>query len=160
MVMGRTRVLRGQISGYSIGGAVNLIQDDSRFNHGFIIKRFVMSYGSMHSSSAGSRDFYAALTTNPDSLPTSGTTAVRWNWADRRQLAWYSWNSLGDSYGESVFELVDPTHVVVRDLWIAVTSAVETSADAFNYYIELEQVELSDNQAVLAIVQEEAQDVN
>ena len=66
---------------------------------------------------------------------------------------------LGDSSVGTTFELVDPTHIIVRDLFIAITSASTLVGDLFNYYIELEEVELSENQAVLAIVQEESQGV-
>jgi hypothetical protein len=50
--------------------------------------------------------------------------------------------------------------VVVRDLYFACSALTATGGNFFNYYIELEQIDLTDNQAVLAIVQEEAQDVN
>jgi hypothetical protein len=66
----------------------------------------------------------------------------------------------GDSTVGAQFELIDPTHIVVRDLYVGISSAVATGTTYFNYYVELEEVALTDNQAVLAIVQEEAQDVN
>jgi len=49
---------------------------------------------------------------------------------------------------------------VVRDLYVGVSAATATGTDFFNYYIELEEISLSDNEAVLAIIKEEAQDVN
>lgn len=159
--MKNLRVLRGQFSSFNIGGGVNLIQDDHRFNHGFRVKKFVISIQNLHSSSVGSRDMYAVLATHEEALTSSAlATVIEWNWDDKRQVAWASTNVIGDSYAEQVFELVDPTHVVVRDLWIGLTAATATSTDVFNYYIELERIDLSDNEAVMAIVQEVAQDVN
>jgi hypothetical protein len=67
---------------------------------------------------------------------------------------------IGDSMIEFLPDLIDPTHVVVRDLYLGITAAVATGSTTFNYYIELEEVSLTDNEAVMAIVQEESQDVN
>jgi hypothetical protein len=159
--MSRTRVLRGEVRTFLYDGAVNLIQNDQRFNHGFRIKRFVISPTNLHSSSIGSRDIYGVLGTHPESLEASpGSTVVEWRWRDRRQVAWASTNTIGDSVTEGVFELVDPTHVIVRDLYIGITAGTATGTDEFNYYIELEEIPLSDNEAVMAIIQEESQDVN
>ena len=159
--MGKTRVLRGQCLTFQYGGAVNLIQDDQRFNHGFIVKKFVISYEAPYDSGSGSRDCYGALATHADALPaTLLPTSVIWNWEDRRQVAWCSTEHVGDSIIKQTFELIDPTHVVVRDLYVGITALTATGSTVFNYYIELEEVSLTDNQAVLAIVQEESQDVN
>lgn len=159
--MGKTRVLRGQIKAFQYQGAVELIQDDQRFNHGYRVKKFVIAYDAPFDSASSSRDCYAVLTTNADAIPSPFVpSAVYWNWADRRQIAWASTNHIGDSYVEFLPDLIDPTHIVVRYLYIGITANVATSATNFNYYIELEEVELSDDQAVLAIIQEESQDVN
>jgi hypothetical protein len=159
--MSRIRVLRGVFRTFQYDGAVNLIQNDQRFNHGFRIKRFLIAPTNLHSSSIGSRDIYAVLGTHPEALEASpGSTVVEWNWNDRRQVAWTSTNTIGDSMAESVFELVDPTHIVVRDLYVGLTAQTATGTDEFNYYIELEELSLTDNEAVMAIIQEESQDVN
>jgi hypothetical protein len=158
--MGKVRVIRGAARAFQYDGAVQLIQDDRRFNNGFIIRRFLVSYQFPADSSAGSADLIAALATHADAFQLLSGVQVGWDWSDRRQIAWASSNHIGDSVVEQTFELIDPTHVVVRDLYFACSAQTSTSTRYFNYYIELEQVELTDNQAVLAIVQEEAQDVN
>jgi hypothetical protein len=158
--MGRIRVIRGQSRSFLYDGAVQLIQDDRRFNNGFKIRRFLVSWEFPADSGAGSRDLIAALATHENAFQIGVGVQVGWNWADRRQVAWASTNHIGDSLVEDTFELIDPTHVVVRDLYFACSAQTATSVNNFNYYIELEEVELTDNQAVLAIVQEEAQDVN
>ena len=160
--MGKIRVLRGRTEAVNIVGGVNLIQDDHRFNHGFIIRKFLVAIDNPHSSTASSRDCYAVLATSEEGLWGAGAlgTVVNWNWDDRRQVAWASTNIPGDSVVEQTFELIDPTHIILRDLWFGVTALTASAGNDFVYYIELEQVELTDNQAVMAIVQEEAQDVN
>lgn len=158
--MGKIRVIRGQARAYQAAGAVQLIQDDRRFNNGFKIRRFVVAYEFPADTQASSRDLIAALATHEDAFQLGAGVQVGWNWADRRQVAWASTNHAGDSIVEQTFELIDPTHVVVRDLYFACSALVSTGSTYFNYYIELEEVPLTDNQAVLAIIQEEAQDVN
>jgi hypothetical protein len=159
--MSRIRVLRGEVRTFLYDGAINLIQNDQRFNHGFRIKRFVISQTNLHSSSIGSREIYGVLGTHPEALEASpGSTVCEWRWTDRRQVAWAATEAVGDSAPKQNFELVDPTHIIVRDLYIGITAATATGTDEFNYYIELEELSLSDNEAVMAIIQEESQDVN
>jgi len=158
--MGKIRVLRGRCRSFSYDGAIQLIQDDQRFNHGFKIRRFVLSYEFPGDATASGKDIYGALATHEDAFQLASGVIVGWAWDDRRQVAWASTEVVGDSIVKQTFELIDPTHVVVRDLYVAITSAVATGSTNFNYYVELEEVSLTDNQAVLAIVQEEAQDVN
>jgi len=158
--MGKIRVIRGQARAYQYDGAVQLIQDDRRFNHGFKIRRFLVSWNLPADSGASSRDLIAVLATHEDAFQPTPSIQVAWEWQDRRQVAWASTNHVGDSIVENSFELIDPTHIVVRDLYFACSVQTSSGTNYFNYYVELEEVDLTDNQAVLAIVQEEAQDVN
>lgn len=159
--MSRVRVLRGQCRTYQFDGAINIVQDDTRFNHGYRVKKFVISYEAPYDSGSGSRDCFGVLATHADAIESPLlSTVIIWNWADRRQIAWSSTNHVGDSLVEFLPDLVDPTHVVVRDLYLGITALSATSNNVFNYYIELEEIPLTDNQAVMAIIQEEAQDVN
>lgn len=159
--MGKIRVLRGAIEPWSAQGPLQLITDDFRFNHGYRVTKFVISYQDLHSSTAASRDGYGVLATHPGAIgdPTFPASVIYWGWQDRRQIAWASYFVSGDSSVEQTFMLVDPTHIIVRDLYIGITVNSASTADRFNYYIELEEVELTEDQAVLAIIQEEAQDV-
>ena len=159
--MGKTRVLRGELQEFQYGGAVNVIQNDQRFNHGFIIKDFRISSNDPGDSNASSRDCFGVLATHADAFEAqTSSTRIGFNWADRRQVAWTSTNHIGDSVVDWTDALIDPTHVVVRDLYVAVTALTATSSRIWCYYIELEEVALTDNQSVLAIIQEESQDVN
>jgi hypothetical protein len=158
--MGKIRVIRGQARALQYEGTLQLIQDDRRFNHGFKIRRFMVSTEFPADSSAGSRDLVAVLATHHEAIQVGPGVSVGWAWDDRRQVAWAGLAMDGDSTVGAQFELIDPTHVVVRDLYVGISSLVATGNTYFNYYVELEEVSLTDNQAVLAIVQEEAQDVN
>jgi hypothetical protein len=158
--VGKIRVIRGQVRAFNYDGAQQLIQDDQRFNHGFKIRRFVVSTEFPADTAAGSRDLVAVLATHEEAIQLGPGVQIGWGWDDRRQVAWAGLAMDGDSTVGNQFELIDPTHIVVRDLYVAISSAVATSTLYFNYYVELEEVSLTDNQAVLAIVQEEAQDVN
>jgi len=157
--VGKIRVLRGQTNSVQYGGIKQLIQNDSRFNHGFRIKKFVIAYEFPHDPGSSSRDCFAVLATHADAIPEPNIQQyVWWNWQDKRQVAWTATNHIGDSLVELYPGLIDPTHVIVRDLYVGITALTATGATMFNYYIELEEVELTENQAVLAIIQEEAQD--
>lgn len=158
--MGKIRVLRGQTNAVQYGGIVQLIQNDQRFTHGYRIRKFVIAYRHPYDPGSGSRDCYGVLATHKEAIlePFTGNY-VEWDWSDRAQVAWTSTNHVGDSLVEFNRDLVDPTHIVVRDLYVGITGTTVTDGIIFNYYVELEEVELSENQAVLAIVQEESQGV-
>jgi len=141
------------------GGAKHLVVDDGNFNNAWRITKFVVSYYDPTTSAAANRDSIGVLATHPEAL-NDGLTHVLWNWDDRRQVAWAGMDFQGDTSVGRTFELIDPQHVIVRDLYIGISASFETSAVFYNYFIELERVTLSDNQAVMAIIQEESQDVN
>jgi hypothetical protein len=155
------RVLRGVSRTYQYDGAVHLVVDDGDFNSAWRITRFNVAPRDLSISSAGSADSFAVLATHPVALENPVGNVVWWNWQDRRQVAWTSLSMFGDSSPDfSGFNLVDPQHIVVRDLYFGLTAGVATGTTYFNYFIELERVTLTDNQAVMAIIQEESQDVN
>jgi len=153
------RVLRGQTTTVQYDGALNLIVDDGNFNDAWRVTKFLISYNYPHDSSAGSRDCVGVLATHQDALlhPLL-PTVIQWNWEDRRQIAWTSQAWEGDTtVGHWDRGVIDPQHVIVRDLWIGITSALATSTTVFNYMVELERVVLNDNQSVMALIQETGQ---
>jgi hypothetical protein len=158
MIMGKDiRVLRGVTSTYNFDGAVHLIVDDNRINDAWRVTKFVIAPQDPANSSAGARDCIGVLATHVDAIPEPTGNNVWWNWADRRQFAWTALSMDGDTQLDLQFDLIDPTHVIVRDLYVAITAQSAFSATKFSYYIEIERVELSDVQAVMAIIQEESQ---
>ena len=152
------RVLRGVITSFNFTPrAKHLIVDDGNFNHAWRVTKFAIAPVDVSSGSVPLRDCCAALATSEDALEGYVSSVINWRWEDRRQFAWAAsaWDSdteIGDQ-----FNLIDPTHVIVRDMFIGLTSQSATASTEFNYYIELERVILDDSQAVMAIVQEENQ---
>lgn len=160
--MSKIRILRGQLNPDANNIVKEeLIKDDSRFTHGFRIKKFVISWNNLFSATASSRDLFGILSTSFDALTryVPPTNALTWDWDNKSQIAWASTRTDGDSAIVQTFEVVDPTAIVVRELWLGISIATTVTTDRVNYYIELEEITLDENQAVLAIIREEGQSV-
>jgi len=156
--MRNRRVLRGIVNTYQYQGATHLIVDDMNYNDAWKVVKFVISPVDITSSSAGSRDCVAVLATHADALEGYVSSVVNWTWADRRQIAWTAIEMPGDTtVGAWSFGLIDPQHIVVRDLYFGLSAQSATGTTEFNYFIELERVKLDDNQSVMALIQEEGQ---
>lgn len=139
----RTRTLRGQ---FIEGATVRLIVDDGRLNHGYKVTRFIIA----SDNSSSSNDCNAVLSLDYDA-------PVTWNWGDNRQIAWASSNqALAQSVDGPNFTLVDPDHVVIQDLWIQGDHG--GSNGVINYFVELEMMDLTDDQAILTLIKERSQD--
>jgi hypothetical protein len=140
----KRRTLRGQ---FVEGENVRLIVDDGRLNHGYKVTRFIVS-GIPDSSS---NDAYATLSLDYDAPFT-------WDWSDNRQIAWASSgvSAAGDVRGP--WMLVDPDHVVIMDLWIQGRVSGSGGGSVVNYFVELEPIELTDDQAILTLIKERSQD--
>ena len=111
------RVLRGETRTFQYGGALHLVVDDGDFNNAWRITKFAVSPVDITSSSVGSRDCAAVLATHEDAVQRGGFSVIEWRWQDRRQVAWTSIEMNGDTtVGAWSFGLIDPQHVVVRDL--------------------------------------------
>ncbi len=138
------RTLRGQ---FVEGNVKRLVVDDGRLNHGYKVVNFVISAG----VGGSSLDSQAVLSLDYDS-PAS------WNWGDNRQIGWASQRVADVSGGQPIFAVLDPDHVVIMDLYIQGIVGGGGGSDVINYLIELEQVELSTDQAILALIKERSQD--
>jgi hypothetical protein len=160
--MKNRRVLRGRIPTIQYGGLTNIVIDDGNFNDGWRVTKFYVSVPAVHDTTLGSYDCVGVLATHRDAIPNPAiTTVIQWAWEDRRQFAWTAIELNGDTtIGAWSDGVIDPSHIIIRDLWIGITAQTSTSTRDFNYMIELERVTLNDNQAVMALVQEVAQDVN
>ena len=140
----RRRTLRGQV----IEGEVKrLILDDGRLTKGYKVTKFVIA-GDPQSSA---NDAYATLALDYDSPRT-------WDWGDNRQIAWASTNVQSTAGTQPFFELVDPDHVVLQDLYIQAQVGSGTGSSVCNYLVELEPMELSDDEAILTLIKERSQD--
>jgi hypothetical protein len=140
----KRRTLRGQV----IEGEVKrLIVDDGRLNHGYKVTRFVVS----GIPSSSTFDAFGTLSLDYD--------APRdWDWGDNRQIAWASTNITTTAGVDAPFTLVDPDHVVIMDLYIQGQVSTGSGSDVLNYFVELEPIELTDDQAILTLIKERSQD--
>ena len=149
------RVLRGQISTSTFEeatfGSKRLIIDDGNFNDGWRIVKFCIG-----GDGSNSAEIIARLCTEDlASVHAGGTTTFAWNWGDSRELAWASTRSTSQSTWGGWESVIDPDHVVLKDLYIDVNCNLNVNV---NYLVEIERVELTDNQAVLTLIRERSQD--
>jgi hypothetical protein len=140
----KTRTLRGQ---FQEGQTHRLVVDDGRINVGYKVTSFVIA----GDPSSSGNDAWATLSLDYDA-------PANWNWSDNRQIGWSSTNIQSTAGAQPSFTLVDPDHIVVRDLYIQGTVSSAGGSSVINYLVTLEQVELSDDQAVLALIKERSQD--
>lgn len=154
--MKNRRVLRGTCRTASQDGAVQLIQDDGNWNDAWRVIDFSVSYSFLNGGTPAAFDLTGTLATSEDAFGDNFPTEVYWWWQDRRQIAWTSFGMTGLSdvthWREN--KLIDPTHYVQRELWVAIDSATAFSTSYFNYYVELERVHLDDTQALMTIISE------
>jgi hypothetical protein len=139
MRFGRLRTLRGQIE--VTGGGVareNLIASDGLINFGLVIKRFEVWAVDV------ADQFNAIL--SYETIP-AGT---QMNAGDNRQFAW----TIGNGSAEINNEVLDPQHIVNRDCFLTL---VNSSTGVFNYLIECQVVELTDDEAIVTIIKETSQ---
>ena len=155
----KVRTLRGtyEFPARATGAPVNtgrrlLILDDGRINVGYRIIEFRI----WNADSTGFNDPFS--TQAHLSLSTDITSALD-NASDNREIAWAAYNT-GTGYGIDQFRLVDPNHIVVRDLNLLFTSVANTDIARVNYYSLMEEYDISDQEAIISIIKEESQDVD
>jgi len=154
MKYGRKRTLRGQIT--VVGGLAraNLIVADGLVNYGLKIDRFIM--WNEHNPTGGSDQRYTGIL----SLDTI-ITGSNMNAADNRQFAW-TFQSVKVNAGatttageiQGIREIIDPDHIVNRDLFLTMDNSTD---GIYNYLIECQVVELSDDEAIITIIKETSQ---
>lgn len=140
----KIRTMRGQ---FTEGDVHAIVVDDGRLNVGYKVRRFVVA----GDPSGAANDAYAVLCLDYDA-PSA------WDWSDNRQIAWAS--APVDSTG-SIHQgvaTISADHVVVRDLYVQGTVGSSGGGQPINYLIELEEVSLSDDEAVLMLIKERSQD--
>lgn len=139
----KTRTLRGK---FTEGEVLRLVVDDGRLNHGYKVRRFVIS----GDNSFPQDDVNAVLSLDYDSPGT-------WDWGDNRQIAWASsTQSTTEAADGPGFSLVDPDHVVIMDLYIQGVSG--RTSGPINYFVEIEPMTMSNDQAILNLIKERSQD--
>ena len=147
MKYGRLRTLRGQITVAGGVGRKNVIVSDGLVNLGLKISKFTI-WKESTPAGASAEKFTAIL-----SLDTISSGA-NMNAADNRQFAWSSYATLATALISPVREIIDPDHIVNRDLFLTFD---DTTAGVYNYLIEAQVVELSDDEAIITIIKETSQ---
>ena len=131
------RVLRGQLDPNT---TARLIVDDGNFTDAWQVVGF-----DVFPTSATGDDTQALL-----AIDEGGLTGA-WDASDNRQIAW-SFMFIDTGGGEHG-SWIDERNLVVRDLYIENFSGVAT-----NYLIRVVRRNISDDQAILTLIQERAQD--
>jgi len=137
----KRRTLRGRLATNELR---QLIVDDGRLNQGYRVVSFVV----FPYAPAG------ATQQTPVTLGLDYDMGPNMDASDSRQIGWaVTVYGTGSLEGNNI-SVIDPNHVIIRDLWIR----NENGVDQVNYLIELEYVELTDDQAVLTLIKERSQD--
>jgi len=148
MKFGKLRTLRGQVE---VTGAVarkNIIVSDGLVNLGLKIISFQL-WDSITPNGTGNRFHTGILSYDTIS---SGTNM---NAGDNRQFAWNQ-SVVRGATGNILqpHTIIDPDHIVNRDLFLTMTNSTPAT---YNYLIEAQVVELSDDEAIITIIKETSQ---
>ncbi len=138
--MKASRVIRGRLSDNE---QRRIVVDDGNFNDGWRIVRFTAAGDAVNSNEVS-----AKVSLKP--VPTTG-----WDWGLNTEIAWASSRNTSEANWGGFPNAIDPSAVIVADLYVTGTSS---AAGDINFMIEIERVSLSDDQAILALIQERAQD--
>lgn len=155
----RIRTLRGTVEFPARGGGSpantgrrNLILDDGRINVGYRVIEFRIWNADMDGFN-NEFEAQAHLAMGLD------ITSAFSDASDNREIAWAAYQT-GTESGICYFDLVDPDHIIVRDLNVIFPSVSNTSEARVNYYILMEEYDITDQEAIISIIKEESQDVD
>lgn len=155
----KVRTLRGSVEfGIRAGGDPantgrrQLILDDGRINVGYR----VIDFRIWNSDMIGGPDAFSSQAHLAMGLePTSALPLA----SDNREIGWAAYNTSSGNI-LSDFRLVDPDHIVVRDLFLIFPQVYNQTVQSVNYYILLEEYDITDQEAIISIIKEESQDVD
>lgn len=138
----RVRTLRGQIKVTGGTGKQQLIVDDGLINRGYkVIGFYVWEHEGRNVA------FNASLSMQP-SLAASQMDA-----SDNSQIAWVWQGSAASGWGWKEY-ILDPDHIIVRDLYVTVKDAAD---DLYNFMVEVEEYAISNDEAIINIIKEGSQ---
>jgi len=150
MKFGKIRTLRGQVD--VVGGVArkNIIIADGLINYGMKINRFQL--WPENGPTGGSDNTWTGIL----SLDTIAAGS-NMNAGDNRQFAWTFCSVRGaptPSVTQANREIIDPDHIVNRDLFLTMDNSTDQT---YNYLIEAQVVELSDDEAIITMIKETSQ---
>lgn len=129
------KTLRGQLEGRELR---RLLIDDGDFQHGFIVEEF-------HISPVNPLD-EANSTATAAILHIDNQRRPQFDWSRPQQIGWAVFNT----NPTNLFSLIDPDHIVVRELYITNVNVVQP----LNYMIIIRDRSMTPAQGVLQMVKE------
>lgn len=145
MKFGKLRTLRGEIEVTGGAGKENLVAADGLINYGLKILSFRVW---KQDQVSGAFQYQAVLSLD---VTPGGVTP---NASDNRQFAWDTMKSSATVQIVAPNPIIDPDHIVNRDLFLTLSSATN---GMYNYLIEAQVVELTDDEAIITIIKETSQ---
>lgn len=139
----KTHTLRGRVQE---GTVKRLVIDDGRLTHAMRITKFIVA-----------PDLQTAGNDCIAVLGVQGTFPIIWDWSDNNQIAWGGMLGTGTASPNVPFELVDQDHLIIRDLYITGQVLGSGGNDEFNYYIEMEAVDITHDESILQLIKERSQ---
>jgi len=153
----RVRTLRGQIIATGGKAEQQLILNDQLINRGLKVTGFFVWPDRIETTQP--QTFNAIL-----SYARLGNANVVMNAGDNTQLGWsfYSQSlpglgTSGKSNSGFFNQLIDPDHIVNRDLFISLRES--TDGLPLNYMVVCELLELTDDEAIITIIKENSQSI-
>ena len=134
------RVIRGKLADNE---RRRIVVDDGNFNDGWRIVKFTAAGDAISSNEVAAKVSYKPVAT------------TGWDWGNSLEIAWASARNTSEANWGGFPNAIDPSAVIVADLWVTGTSSAGSD---INFMIEIERVSLSDDQAILALIQERGQD--
>jgi hypothetical protein len=141
-----TRYLKGTLT--EPNAKKDLVIDDGRLTHGFIIKSF--NLWPARSGQVGDISAVLATKTTGAYLPM--------NASDNRQIAW-AYAPFSTSLGSEFVSHILPDEIVLEELVIVADWGAGLFADGVNYLIELCPIIISDSQSALVLINNKSQDL-
>lgn len=136
----KTHTLRGRIPAQT---SRRLIVDDGRFTNGMVVKEFYVFAKSI----ASGEDPECFISKQP-------STVNSFDASDNNQIGWAQQTTSSTSRVMNS-SILDPDHVITQDLYIRNIADTEDA----NYLIVLEEITLTEDQAVLQLIKEVSQSV-
>ena len=143
-----------KIGDYTIRGSINdgTIQKiqlfDGKFSTAYKVVEFVVF---PQDALASASDVAGVLMTENTGVP-----SPLWQADLNTQIAWSSVWVAGTAASVAPFTIIDPDNLIVEDLYIHINN---TSSDESNYFIRMEKYDITEYQGALAMVRNNAQNV-
>lgn len=139
----RTRTLRGR---FVENGIKRLVVDDGNLNQAYKVVEFYL----WANPASTNNDCYGALAKESSFSPMQDAS-------DNAQIAWASTVVDGTGGQQTPFTIVDPNHLVIRDLYVSGAVSGSGGSEEINYMVVLQPVSISTDEAVLTLVKERSQ---